>query len=135
MKRKYQDLLKLGYKSEESRAVLTQSMMSTIRVQCDLRNLMNFFRERLKETAQKEIREVAQEMFFIMKEHFPLTTEAFEDYILNAVTFSKQELKVLRLFINKEMDDEELADYVSEVFSKTECVSLMQKLYNVKNAK
>jgi len=35
-------------------------------------------------------------MYELIKPHFPLCCEAFEDYVVNARTFSSQELDVIR---------------------------------------
>lgn len=61
----------------------------------DLRNLFNFLKLRLDPHAQMEIRVYAEAMAEIVKQVCPLAYEAFEDYHLHAMTFSRQELVVL----------------------------------------
>ena len=46
--------------------------------------------------AQREIQDYANAMYELIKPHFPLCCEAFEDYVVNARTFSSQELDVIR---------------------------------------
>ena len=62
----------------------------------DLHNLFHFLGLRLDEHAQWETRQYANAMAEIIKEIVPLAYEAFEDYVLYAKTFSKQELEILR---------------------------------------
>jgi len=97
----YQKLINKGYKSEQARAILSQSMMTKICVQCDLRNLMNFLRLRLDDKAQYEIRIIAEQMFNAMEKYFPITTEAFNDYILKSITLSKNEIDFLQYYSEK----------------------------------
>lgn len=65
----------------------------------DLHNLLHFLGLRLDEHAQWEIRQYADILYYMVKCVAPVAAEAFEDYILNAVTFSRQEILALaRLF-------------------------------------
>lgn len=96
----YQQNFENGIPSERARGCLTQSMMTTVRVQCDLRNLMHFLKLRLDKHAQLEIREVAKQMFDIFKEHFPISSSAFEKYILNTVTLNQKEQILLNHLID-----------------------------------
>ncbi len=61
----------------------------------DLRNTFNFLMLRLDEHAQEEIRVYAEKMAHVIKQITPLAYEAFEDYILNAKTFSALEMNAL----------------------------------------
>lgn len=74
----------------------------------DLHNLFHFLRLRADPHAQLEIRAYAEAICQIVKAWVPLAYEAFEDYRLNAVTFSAQEMKILRSLISdtslKELD-------------------------------
>ena len=46
--------------------------------------------------AQREIRDYANAMYELVKPRFPLCCEAFEDYVRDAVTFSKKELTIIK---------------------------------------
>jgi thymidylate synthase ThyX len=46
--------------------------------------------------AQQEIQDYSKAMYEMVVPHFPLCCEAFEDYVLEAKTFSKQEMEVLK---------------------------------------
>ena len=52
-------------------------------------------------------------MYELVKPKFPLCCEAFEDYVVNAITFSKQEMKVLKELVGwietKAFEPEELS--------------------------
>lgn len=68
-------------------------------------NLLNWFRFlqlRMAPNAQYEIRVFANAIFEIGKQYFPNCFEAFEDYWLNSVSFSGEELKYLRELLHKD---------------------------------
>ncbi len=67
----------------------------------DLHNLLHFLRLRLDKHAQFEIRVFGEAIFELIKDIVPAVMEAFDDYILNAKTFSKAELKILKSIIDK----------------------------------
>jgi thymidylate synthase (FAD) len=50
----------------------------------------------MDEHAQEEIRNYATCMFNIVSELFPIASQAFKDYRLDAVTFSAMEMEVLK---------------------------------------
>ena len=71
---------------------------------------------------QKETRDYAAAMYQLVKPEFPLCCEAFEDYSVNAVTFSKQEMEILKY---------ELADrkaFALEALSKREQKEFLEKI-------
>jgi thymidylate synthase (FAD) len=61
----------------------------------DLHNLFHFLALRMDAHAQQEIRDYAQAVYELVKEHFPLSCEAFEDYQFNAKTLSRMDLLAL----------------------------------------
>jgi len=65
----------------------------------DLHNLLHFLGLRLDKHAQYEIRVFAEAMASFVKARCPLAWEAFEDFKLNAMTFSAVELEALRVLI------------------------------------
>ena len=58
----------------------------------DLHNFFHFSRLRLDSHAQREIRDFAQAMYDFAKPFFPLSMEAFEDYVLYARTLSRMDI-------------------------------------------
>lgn len=65
----------------------------------DLHNLFHFLQLRLHSHAQYEIRVYAQAIAEIVKTVCPIAYEAFEDFRLNAVTFSGPEMAILAQLI------------------------------------
>lgn len=94
----YQWLLEQGLARETARNVLSLGTYTQLVWKIDLRNLLHFLRLRLHPHAQSEIRELAQAMYELLKQTgaFDHTIEAFEDFTLNSMKFSAQELLVLR---------------------------------------
>lgn len=108
----YQQHIEKGVPSEKARSVLTQSMMTTVRVQCDLRNLLSFFKQRLDKNAQTEIRDVAIQMYEIFHKFFPITSQAFKDYILYSIKLSTKEQRLLvELIKNKFHNTNKVSDF------------------------
>lgn len=81
-----------GIANELSRISLPLSTYTQWFWKIDLRNFFHFLKLRLDVHAQNEIRLYAEAMFKLVKEKFPMACEAFEDYMLYAETFSKQEM-------------------------------------------
>ncbi len=96
----YNEYLELNLARELARINLPLSTYTEWYWKIDLHNLFHFFRLRLDEHAQYEIRVYAEKMAGLVKPFVPVAWEAFEDYILNAVTFSGKELKLLNTMIN-----------------------------------
>lgn len=90
----------------------------------DLHNLLHFLRLRADAHAQYEIRAYAEVLCGLVKQWVPHASEAFEDYRMHAVTFSRQEMEVLRgRFLKNaalevggpEMSDREWRDFIAKV--------------------
>ena len=85
---------------------------------------------RLDKHAQLEIRLYAEVMTKMVKAVCPLAYEAFEDYILNAASFSAQELTVLKPALAAVETTEEAL--VEQGLSKREAAELIDKLERIK---
>jgi thymidylate synthase (FAD) len=81
----YNKLLERGVAKELARIVLPVCMMTKIVVNCDIHNLMHFFRLRLSSHAQQEIRELASAMFQYFAALFPWCAEAYKRYTVNII--------------------------------------------------
>lgn len=92
----YQKAIDSGIANELARINLPLSLYTEIYWQMDAHNLMHFLKLRMHKHAQLEIRDYAVKMYEIFKLVCPITCEAFEEYILEAKTFSKSELKKIR---------------------------------------
>ncbi len=95
----YERAIASGVARELARINLPVSVYTMCYFQCDLHNLMNFLRLRMDSHAQYEIRVYANAMHEILKEKFPICMEAFDDYILNAKTFSASEMALMKSVI------------------------------------
>lgn len=92
----YKKALALGVAREQARKNLPLSTYTEAYWKVDLHNLFHFLRLRLDLHAQKEIRDFGIAIAEIVKLWVPIAWEAFEDYRLNAVQFSAQEMNVIR---------------------------------------
>jgi len=84
----YENLLATGFTRELARIVLPVSNYTELYWKIDLKNFFHFSKLRLDPHAQKEIRDLAQLMYDAAKPFFPIACEAFEDYWLNARSYS-----------------------------------------------
>jgi thymidylate synthase (FAD) len=62
-------------------------------------------RLRMDSHAQWEIQEFARAMYELAKPHFPMACEAFEDYSVDAVKISKQEISLLKRLMKSSWED------------------------------
>lgn len=91
----YQSRLAAGVAREQARKDLPLSTYTELYWKMDLRNLLHFLSLRMDSHAQLEIRTYANAIASIVKELFPLAWEAFEDYNLYSIEFSRIEQKIL----------------------------------------
>ena len=92
----YEGALEAGISRELARINLPLSIYTEAHWKMDLNNFMKTMALRLDPHAQREIRDFAWAMYDLAKPHFPLTFEAFEDYILNASHLSIMETELIR---------------------------------------
>ena len=96
----------------------------------DLHNLLHFLRLRMDPHAQFEIRTYADAISNVVAIWVPKVWDAFEQYCLNSLTFSRKELKVLSHLIGEKADSVDL--FVStpkdDNFSKGEWKEFLEKL-------
>ena len=85
-----------GLSRELSRIVLPVSNYTECYWKIDLHNFFHFCRLRMDSHAQQEIRDYAIAMYELVKPHFPIAVEAFEDYSLESKSFSRMEMDVLK---------------------------------------
>ena len=107
----YQEFIEVDLARELARINLPLSMYTQWYWKIDLHNLFHFLRLRMDDHAQYEIRVYAQAMAEIVKEVTPLAYAAFEDYVLNAVKFTKGELKLMQsMFAGISIDEKAAKD-------------------------
>ena len=85
-----------GLSRELARGVLPVSNYTECYWKIDLHNFFHFCRLRLDAHAQREIRDFAQAMYDFAKPYFPLSMEAFEDYVLYSRTLSRMDILAIR---------------------------------------
>lgn len=93
----YDGALEAGIARELARIGLTLNTYTEWYWKIDLHNLLNFLALRMDAHAQMEIRVYADIIAGIVAQWVPLSWEAFEDYRLHAVTFSRGQLSALRV--------------------------------------
>ena len=100
----YEQLLSEEYNlaRELARMSLTLNHYTEWYWKVDLHNLFHFLNLRLHSHAQYEIRVYAQTILDIIKKWCPISASAFEEYTLNAHTFSSSQIKYIKLLLSGE---------------------------------
>jgi thymidylate synthase ThyX len=140
----YKERLKFGVAKEQARKDLPLSNYTEAIWKCDIHNLLHYLRLRMDEHAQLEIRSYASAIAEIVKDLFPQTWQAFEDYRLNAVSLSAPEIRIVHALgqrdaverISGELKDDAspISIFFDEAFfpknqrERQECVEKMRKL-------
>ena len=94
--KEYHRRLEAGVSRELARTCLPVSHYTMAYWKCDLHNIFNFLRLRMHSHAQLEIRVYAEAIYNLLGRKFPLAVEAFNDYVLNSITFSKVEMELMK---------------------------------------
>ena len=100
----YEKRLELGVAREQARKDLTLSTYTEAYWKVDLHNLFHFLGLRLAGDAQSEIRQYANAIADMVKVWVPDAWSAFEDYRLNAMFFTAQEVQGLQAFMSACID-------------------------------
>ncbi len=85
----------VNFARELARMNLTLNYYTEFYWKIDLHNFLHFVNLRAHPHAQYEIRVYAEKMLEIAKNWCPFAVEAFENYVMNAKTFSKQQIDAL----------------------------------------
>jgi thymidylate synthase (FAD) len=91
-----------GLARELARMNLPMNVYTQWYWKCDLHNLFHFLHLRADPHAQYEIRAYAEVLCDVVRVWVPVAWEAFEDYRLNAVTFSGRGMEALRRMLRGE---------------------------------
>jgi len=86
-----------GIGRELARSCLPMSTYTEWYWKIDLHNLMHFLKLRCDKHAQKEIRDYADAIAAIVEIGYPITWGHFQNHVLNAVTFSADEMQWVKL--------------------------------------
>ena len=120
----YHNLLDLDLARELARSILPVGNYTEVVWKIDLHNFFHFCKLRMDNHTQKETRDYANAMYKLVKSEFPLCCEAFEDYSKDAVTFSKQEMEILKY----ELADRRRRPRNIEALSNREQKEFLEKL-------
>tara|TARA_Y100000310_G_scaffold283277_1_gene305136 strand:+ start:439 stop:1068 length:630 start_codon:yes stop_codon:yes gene_type:complete len=93
----YEGRLLLEVAREQARKDLVLSTYTEAIWKIDLHNLFHFLELRLEKHAQWEIRQYAKAIASVVMQWVPLAWEAFEDYRINALTLSAEEVWAVRV--------------------------------------
>jgi thymidylate synthase (FAD) len=93
----YEELIAKGVSRELARTHLPQSTFTEFYWKINLHNLLHFLELRIEDHAQKEIRDLAKQVYETIKPLCPLTCEAFEDFRLGSMTLSRLEIEAMRV--------------------------------------
>ena len=96
----YNILIANGVAREQARAVLPTATNTTFICKGNLKNWLHFIKLRQHETAQEEIRWFADKVADMIAEKFPVTYDAFKKFKVDAVTFTQDQLALIKSFIN-----------------------------------
>jgi len=107
----------LGLSRELARTVLPVSNYTECYWKIDLHNFFHFCRLRMDSHAQQEIRDYAKVMYEMVKPEVPLAAEAFEDYSLNSVSFSRMEVDVLQYAFKKFPEMQSSSGFIQNITS------------------
>jgi thymidylate synthase (FAD) len=94
-----------GLARETARAILPVGGYTECYWKANLKNFLHMARLRMDSHAQWEIQEFARAMYELAKPHFPMACEAFEDYSVDAVKISKQEISLLKRLMKSSWED------------------------------
>ena len=92
----YQHMLNHDIARELARTVLPVSNYTECIWKIDLHNFFHMVQLRSDSHAQKEIQDFSNAMYSLVEPHFPICCEAFEDYVVNARTFSAEEMRIIK---------------------------------------
>jgi thymidylate synthase (FAD) len=129
----YTEYLDLGLAREVARINLPLSAYTEWYWKIDLHNLFHFLSLRLDPTAQYEIRVYAETITEMIRPFVPLAMSAFEDFRLNAMSFSARELEMLAQLLPS-ADPDETVFSQSEI-SKGELREFFEKIKSIKELK
>jgi thymidylate synthase (FAD) len=92
----YDELIKKGVSRELARIHLPQNTFTEFYWKINLHNLLHFLQLRMDDHAQKEIQDLAKEIYTLIKPICPMTCEAFEDFRLGSITLSRLEIHAIK---------------------------------------
>ena len=117
-----------GLSRELSRTILPVSNYTECYWKMDLHNFFHFCKLRMDDHAQQEIQDYAIPMFEMVKPHFPIASEAFEDYSLNSISLSGMERSVIQYVFENFPFQQHSSGYCDNILSFIDRVSKSEDL-------
>jgi thymidylate synthase (FAD) len=124
---RYDEMLASGVARETARMVLPLSTYTQWCTTMSLHNLLHMLELRLDPHAQWECRVYAEAIAKIVEDWCPIIWEAFVDYRLEAVTFSRREVALIRATVQRDPFDEAALQAITDL-SKREREEFLVKL-------
>jgi len=109
---RYEKHRERGIAKERVRDFQPVSAYTRIMATANLRDWFFFLQKRLAPGAQREIRDLSEAIYSILKDLFPLCCDVFEEHTLGAETFSKKEMDILKEWMLEGSNDECRFDYL-----------------------
>jgi len=136
-KNSYRSFIRNNVAREQARIALPLSTYTEWYWKIDLHNLLHFLKLRQDSHAQYEIRQYANVIAGIVEQLYPITFKAFQDYIINSITFSTIEIALLK-DICPALSDIATATTISDITTKYKMTSseykeFINKLRKFKN--
>jgi len=121
-----------GIAKERVRDFQPVSAYTRIMATANLRDWLFFLQKRLAQGAQREIRDLSEAIYSILKDLFPLCCDVFEEHTLGSETFSKTEMQVLKKWLLSGNNAELLFDNLckKEGLSDSRIRELKEKIGN-----
>jgi thymidylate synthase (FAD) len=119
----YEELISKGVSRELARTHLPQCTFTEFYWKINLHNLLHFLELRIDDHAQKEIRDLAKQVYDLVKPLCPMTCEAFEDFRLGSVTLSRLEVEALKTGKNEisgKGENQEFKDKITKIMNEGE---------------
>lgn len=95
-----------GIAKERVRDFQPVSAYTRIMATANLRDWFFFLQKRLAPGAQREIRDLSEAIYSILKDLFPLCCDVFEEHTLGSETFSKKEMQILKQWMLEGSNEE-----------------------------
>jgi thymidylate synthase (FAD) len=118
--RRYDSYIQSDVARELARVNLPLSLYTQFYWQMDLHNLFHFLKLRLDQHAQKEIRIYGEAIASFVRAIAPLSYEAFEEYVLQSIVLSKQEVSDIKEILKRSISNgADLPQWIKQKFSIT----------------
>jgi thymidylate synthase (FAD) len=124
----YKSSLSVDLAKELARANLPLSQYTLLIWKIDLKNLLHFIALRIHPHAQYKVREYARALLAVVQSAFPVTAEAFDDYMIGGERLTRTERQALDSVLTVEQRRAALAAFSARVSNGRERLEFAAKL-------